>query len=93
MFGEGFELQRVKGVLTAADVLHCVFPSAALAEEETEEEEGGGGRTRQNGRNKKKVEMTVGVNGIKTKTFTYSWYVHENKGEESTLIHTLTFVT
>lgn len=33
MFGEGLELQRVEGVLPAADVLHRVLPPAALAEE------------------------------------------------------------
>lgn len=31
MFGEGLELQRVKRVLSASDVLHGVFSSAALA--------------------------------------------------------------
>lgn len=30
MFGEGLELQRVKRVLSAADVLHGVFSSATL---------------------------------------------------------------
>lgn len=39
MFGEGLELQRVERVLSASDVLHGVFPSAALAEETEEEEE------------------------------------------------------
>ncbi len=33
VFGEGLELQGVKGVLSASDVLHSVFSSAALAEE------------------------------------------------------------
>lgn len=33
VFGEGLELQRVKRVLSAADVLHGVFSSATLAEE------------------------------------------------------------
>lgn len=33
VFGEGLELQRVKCVLSASNVLHSVFPSAALAEE------------------------------------------------------------
>lgn len=39
MFGEGLELQRVERVLSASDVLHGVFPSAALTEETEEEEE------------------------------------------------------
>lgn len=33
MSGEGLELQRVEGVLPAADVLHRVLPPAALAVE------------------------------------------------------------
>lgn len=33
MFGEGLELQRVEGVLPAADVLHGVLSAAALAGE------------------------------------------------------------
>lgn len=40
MFGEGLELQRVKGIFSAAHVLHGVLSSAALAVE-TEEEKGG----------------------------------------------------
>lgn len=44
VFGEGLELQRVKGVLSAADVLHSVFSAAAL----TGETERDGG-VRQNG--------------------------------------------
>lgn len=45
MFGEGFELERVKGVFSAAHVLHSVFSSAALAEET---QQGGGGVHRHN---------------------------------------------
>lgn len=41
MSGEGLELQRVKRVFSASDVLRCVFPSAALAEKP-----GGGGGDR-----------------------------------------------
>lgn len=44
VFGKSLELQRVKGVLPAADVLHSVFSAAAL----TGETERGGG-VRQNG--------------------------------------------
>lgn len=33
MSGEGLELQRVKRVLSASDVLHSVFSPTALAEE------------------------------------------------------------
>lgn len=40
VFGEGLELQRVKRVLSASDVLHSVFSAAALA---GETEQGGGG--------------------------------------------------
>lgn len=42
VFGEGLELQRVKRVLSASDVLHSVFSAAALA---GETEQGGGGFT------------------------------------------------
>lgn len=39
MFGEGLKLQRVKRILSASNILHSVFSSAALAEE-TERGEG-----------------------------------------------------
>lgn len=70
MFGEGFELQRVKRVLSASDVLHSVFSPAALAEETEEDTEGmkEGGGERGEGvhrQNERKVEMMIGVNHIK----------------------------
>lgn len=60
MFGEGLELQRVKRVLSASDVLHGVFSSAALAEET-----GQRGGTRGGDRMRvKKKSRSDGVNDV-----------------------------
>lgn len=58
MFGEGLELQRVKRVLSASDVLHGVFSSAALAEEKGQRRGARGGH-RMRAKKKKKVEMMM----------------------------------
>lgn len=54
VFGEGPELERVKGVFSRANVLHRVFSSAALA---VKTKEAGGGETR---RVKTQAKRTVG---------------------------------
>lgn len=56
VFGEGLELQRVEGVLSASHVLHGVFTSAALAEEK---------RSRDEGETNEEVKVAVRRAGVK----------------------------
>ncbi len=82
MFGEGLKLQRVKRILSASNILHSVFSSAALAEE-TEQggRDGGlGGVHRQN--ESEIIEMMVVwlymmLKLCKRKLYLLSWGLEE----------------
>lgn len=92
--GESLELQRVKRVLSASDVLHSVFPPTALAEET-----GGGGDRGERGRSqaeweqkekKKKAEMVTCAHDEKKR---WKWsFKHECKGLRVLLEDTRLFI-
>lgn len=68
MFGEGLELQTVEGILAAADILHCVFPSAAFTVE-VEERRGGDRREeKRKGNTKRQRRRSCPQKGMKEET-------------------------